>query len=676
MQIFHQSRSKTFRCPFGARPAGSLLTLAVETESEADEIDFVLLNYAYGLDQFYDGKIMMDEQTQPVDQTGAAAAAESKAEDRENLRLLQKRHFSSAVHLPGLPCLLFYWFEVRLKNKGCLYLCAHPSHDGSGLITSGPPLYHALENRQPQPFQVTVYRENFATPQWFQDATLYQIFPDRFRRGADFDLQKFHRIRPEPERIYHDNWAEEVDIRGLPGQGYQATDFYGGSLKGIQEGLPYLRELGITALYLNPIFMAKSNHRYDTADYMNVDPLLGTNADFEALCQAAARAGIRIILDGVFSHTGADSIYFNKYGRFPGIGAYQAVRDKSISPFFGWYNIHQNQGQISYDSWWNFPELPAVREHDLTFREFILGEDGVLATWLRRGAAGFRLDVSDELPDDFISELRQRVKKVKADAVIIGEVWEDASNKVSYGHYRDFLLGNTHDGVMGYPFRQALVSFFKGTIAADELNNSLETLRENYPPQALACNMNLISSHDVSRFITEVAGPLPPPENREDQIRQKLDPAQRAVGEKKLYLACFLQVTCPGVPSIYYGDEIGMEGYRDPLNRRCFNWQQTGSALNQRLKELLQLRRRYPLLVRGNFECLSASGSFYAFRRYIAADGLDYCGQPYPGGQSEIRVLLNAGDKELQIRQADLDLTLEPYSACLLTGNQQLNFKA
>jgi 4-alpha-glucanotransferase len=336
------------------------------------------------------------------------------------------------------------------------------------------------EAHSPTAWQITVHAPEFDVPDWLKGAVIYQIFPDRFRRDLAFTPERFEDPL-RPERIHHDDWSEDVDIAGKPETGYIACDFFGGSLKGISEKIDYIASLGVTVIYLNPIFASRSNHRYDTGDYEKIDPILGSIEDFQSLCAVALQRGIRIILDGVFSHTGADSRYFNKYGRFPGVGAYQEAIGQGQSPYGSWYVFHRKGSQLYYDSWWGFQDLPSVNEHELEYRSYLAGPNGIVRRWLRLGASGWRLDVSDELPDSFLRDLRSSIKTEKPDAALRGELWEDASNKISYGSYHDFLLGNTHDHLMGYPFQQALMGWLAGHFPAERLFAILETLHDHYP---------------------------------------------------------------------------------------------------------------------------------------------------------------------------------------------------
>lgn len=629
MRIIHQTRDLRYRRPFGAVSCDSYVDLNLDIVDHLDDVDFILLNYAYGLKEFTEGKIMMQLDQDDSEQTPG----------RYHVRL----------RTPGLPCLLFYYFEIRKVDKSIIYATCNTDMSGSTVLSIRPPRYQANVSRLPLPFQITVYEKNFTAPAWYSGHVMYQIFPDRYKRGSNYDYEQMVNAHPSNQQLYHKDWSEEVDIYGQAPEGYKALDFFGGTLKGIEEELPYIADLGVSILYLNPIFVARSNHRYDTADYMNVDPILGTNDDFLSLCESAAKLGIKIILDGVFSHTGADSIYFNKYSHYPEMGAFQSLLNKSYSPYFNWYNIHQDADTITYDSWWGFEDLPAVRELDLTFLDYILGPEGVIRTWLRRGAAGFRLDVSDELPDQFLVELRRVMKDENPDSVILGEVWEDASNKVSYGSYRNFLLGNTHDNVMGYPFRQAVIDFFGQHIAADEMISRLDIIREHYPPAAFHSSMNLLGSHDTTRFITAVAG-SPDPGNREIQMHLQLNDDQRSFGLKALHLATFFQMTYPGTPSIYYGDEIGMEGYRDPFNRRTFDWDAAESSdLRQQIAKLGQLRKQHAVLQSGQFELITASGRLLIYRRFLDEEMRDVFGVVQEG-VDRIVIAINADAKPLNVR--------------------------
>ncbi len=451
-------------------------------------------------------------------------------------------------------------------------------------------------------WQLTCYEKGFTTPDWLAGGVMYQVFPDRF---ACSGTEK-HGV--PTDRVRHDAWGEQPHWQPDATGTVRNNDFFGGDLQGIREKLPYLQKLGVTCLYLNPIFESHSNHRYDTASYERIDPMLGTKEDFCALTDAAKQAGIRVILDGVFSHTGADSEYFNRNGRYDTVGAYQSPE----SPYAGWY--HFSHWPEHYAGWWGFPTLPEVDELNDSFMVYINGENGIAANWLAAGASGWRLDVADELPDGFLDALRVRVKAEKPDAVVLGEVWEDASNKHSYGHRRRYLLGKQLDSVMNYPFRQAILDVVRDGNAAQFFERVCAVV-ENYPPQVTRLLMNSLGTHDTERALTLLAGEPSNGRGRRWQSEQTMSARQREQGLRLLKLAAVLQYCVPGVPCIYYGDEAGLEGYRDPFNRGCYPWGQENTELVDWFAALGAVRASQPVLREGAFCPLSAPDGVVLFER-------------------------------------------------------------
>lgn len=429
-------------------------------------------------------------------------------------------------------------------------------------------------------FQLTVYDKSFSVPEKFFGGVMYQIFPDRFYESVP------HAEMPFEDRVYRADKDGEPYFQPNETGGYLNRDYFGGDLKGIAEKLEYLASLNVTCIYLNPIFEAHSNHRYNTANYLKIDPLLGTARDFEDLCSKAKKLGISIILDGVFSHTGADSIYFNKYGRYGDIGAYS----HPDSPYRPWYDFSPDYA-CGYRSWWGFESLPEVNETSPSFTDYICGEGGVIDTWLSAGADGFRLDVADELPDEFIEKIRAAVKRNGPDKLLIGEVWEDATNKFSYGQRRTYLLGQGLDSVMNYPFRNAVIRFITEG-AAEAAADEILSICQNYPLPALNCAMNFLSTHDTERITTVIADE---PCNGRDRCWQS---GRRVTGEQLenakvlLRLAYAFLFFLPGIPCIYYGDEIAMQGYRDPFNRGYYNWNETDNRLRDTIRGLAEIRRK------------------------------------------------------------------------------------
>ena len=452
-------------------------------------------------------------------------------------------------------------------------------------------------------WQVSCVPADFTVPQWAIGATMYQIFPDRFYRSGQCDLTG----KLEPYTV-HRSWNEEVQWRPEPDGRVLNNDFYGGNFRGITEKLDYLQSLGITVLYLNPISKSFSSHRYDTGDYKTPDPMLGTEAEFSALCDAAHARGMKVILDGVYSHTGSDSLYFNKEGHFPGVGAYQSQQ----SPFRSWYDFHP--WPHSYNSWWNFDTLPTVNKMDPAFIEYIItGPDSVVEHWLKAGCDGFRLDVADELPCEFLSILKKRVRQINPDALVLGEVWEDASNKVAYGRHRRYFVDGQLDSVMNYPFRTAIINFLREQDGGWGLRNTVMTVRENYPPQVFLANMNCLGTHDSPRILTALIDDFDG--SREEKASRHLSAQQYNVARERLLMASFLQYMLPGMPSLYYADEAGMEGYKDPFNRRTYPWGREDAELLAHHRIMGRLRREYAALRLGDIDFFQAGQHKLGFTR-------------------------------------------------------------
>ena len=508
-------------------------------------------------------------------------------------------------------------------------------------------------------WQLTVY-EDTPTPAWFGEGVTYQIFPDRFRRTSV----------PETEgmvghRWVHQCWDEQPVF--LPEENGQITnrDFFGGSLAGITEKLDYLQSLSVSTIYLNPIFEADSNHRYNTADYLAIDPMLGTEEDFRALCREAHDRGIRIILDGVFNHTGSNSRYFNADGFYPEPGAAQS----KDSPYVPWYSFHP--WPTEYDAWWGIHTLPAVNEDAPDYRRFIISdEDSVVRRWLRCGADGWRLDVADELPDDFIAAIRSAIAQEKPDGYLLGEVWEDGSNKIAYSRRRRYLLGHETHGLMNYPFRTALLAWLGGGDAAD-FRRGMETIRENYPPAAFYGAMNFLGTHDTARILT-LLGAEDIPADKPERAAYHLSPAELAQGQQKLRLAGMLLYSFPGSPTLYYGDEAGMQGFEDPLNRGTYPWGQEDEPLLAFFRQVGKLRQTRSSLRRGEIRYLYAQGGGLVIERRC--------------GDEHTVTALNAGDETLSltldwdsplcrdgvtgqqflVRDGKLHLTLPPLDGVIL----------
>ena len=471
-------------------------------------------------------------------------------------------------------------------------------------------------------WQLTVY-EDTGTPGWFGRGVSYQIFPDRFCRSR----------MPEPEglvgaRTVHKNWGDTPEYLPDEQGEIRNCDFFGGDLRGIMEKLDYLQSLSVTTLYLNPIFEAASNHRYNTADYLAIDPMLGSEEDFRALCREAHKRGMRVLLDGVFNHTGSVSRYFNADGFYPDLGAAQSEK----SPYYNWY--HFTRWPVEYDAWWGIKTLPAVEENEDSYREFIIrGRDAVVRRWLRCGADGWRLDVADELPDGFIAELRRAMEEEKPGAVLIGEVWEDGSNKIAYDRRRRYLLGRETHGLMNYPFRTAAMDWLLGGDAG-AFRASMEEIREHYPSPAFYCAMNFLGTHDTARILT-LLGREPVPESKTGRAEARLSPAGYARAMERLKLGALLLYAFPGSPTVYYGDEAGMQGYEDPLNRRTYPWGQEDAALLAWYRRLGQVRKERVSLQAGELRYLYSAGGGLVLERRT--------------GDEVTVAAMNAGDEALEL---------------------------
>ena len=585
MDLYHNSQSPECRLPLGAQPTGTEVRLRLYSAASAKRVTLRTWNG--------------DTHEYPMRQVGVSG-------------------WETSILLPDAPCTLWYDFCAedergrrqyygnaadRLGGVGSTYLDSPPS------------------------FQITVYDAAFDPPEYLRRGIMYQIFPDRFARSKP----------PQSDRTdlsLHHNWEDLpwVPYEILPGADNQPVDFFGGDLQGIRDKLGYLKDLGISVLYLNPIFQARSNHRYDTGDYTKVDPMLGTNEAFTDLCREAQAQGIHVILDGVFSHTGEDSLYFNRYGRYPSRGAYQS-RD---SKYYPWYRFLRWPDK--YACWWDIPTLPEVNKDCPSFREFILGREGIARRWISLGAAGWRLDVADELPMDFLRELRRAVKAQRPDATLLGEVWEDASNKVAYGHLRSYCLGDTVDSVMNYPLRDVLIRFFTGRADAQQVVRLVRSQQENYPAKFLYSTMNLLGSHDRARILNMLVEREYQELPQRDRGHQRLPHNLKMLARERLKKAMQVLIALPGMPALYYGDEAGMEGSSDPFCRGTFPWGKEDRELVEFIRQQFALRRSRPVLQVGTFNIAAEGDDTLLISRGTDDRGLDAFGQPLSDAPFLLRV--------------------------------------
>ena len=502
-----------------------------------------------------------------------------------------------------------FWFYARLHGFGGEYLvCRNGSKAVIDHVYEG---FHA--------FQFTVYDRHMTTPAFIKGGLFYHIFVDRFAKGEP-DTRANKHVNPERPVIIRDDWGGEVEWRPDEHGEILNNDFFGGNLAGIREKLPYLKSMGVTCIYLSPIFEAYSNHKYDTSDYSKIDPMFGDEEEFKKLCVEADERGIRIILDGVFNHTGADSIYFNKFGTY---GAKTGAFHDFSSPYHEWYNFIKYPRV--YNSWWGIMTLPTINKDSASYRNYLFSEDGIIRKWLRFGASGWRLDVADELSDDFLMQLKAAARAEKSDALVLGEVWEDASNKIAYGTRKKYFQGRELDSVMNYPLKNAIVEFVRNG-NAETLEWALETELENYPPEILDCLMNLLGTHDTARILTVLGGKILPNDTpREIRHATKMDAVSLDSAIGLLKLAALIQMMVPGVPCIYYGDEVGMEGYNDPFNRACYPWGHENTDLQEYYRKLSTIRCEHRLFIHSNTRVLYARDSVFIFERYTKKEHL-ICG--------------------------------------------------
>ena len=565
------SRNLIYKNPFGAVKSGGEVAFRVVLEND-NENKKVFIEYNL------DGNSSNSKELTIV------------KEDKQSLVYEIKLSFSTGLY--------FYRFKI-LTDNGEKYILR--TKGGEGRITN-----------EGESWQLTVFSKNFKTPSDLTGGIIYQIFPDRFYNSGKI------KTGVPSDRYIKEDLASQPEYRQQNSALSLGNDYYCGDLEGIRQKLPYIASLGVSIIYLNPIFEAHSNHRYNTADYMKIDSLLGDEKDLKNLCRDAKRHDISIVLDGVFSHTGDDSVYFNRYKRYGEGGAYNS-RD---SKYHNWFNF--KNWPDDYEAWWGVPSLPEVNEENESFAEFITGKNGVLEHWLKCGISGYRLDVADELPDSFLDKLRKAVKAKNKKAIIIGEVWEDATNKISYNARRRYLLGDQLDSVMNYPFANAIIDFAVSG-DAEELLETVMTICENYPKCCLDLLMNHIGTHDTKRVLTALGGEAENGRDRDWQAAKRMTAEELSLAKKRLYLAALLQYTLPGIPSLYYGDEAGMEGYGDPFCRAFYPWGKEDAYLLEFYKTLGSFRRNNKVFKSGDFVPVFAEKGTFCFERVLKNERVLVC---------------------------------------------------
>lgn len=531
LNVIHNSQESQYRRPFGAVVSGEKVRLSIDVNKEVQvSLKIIKMNGTINT-------IIADKQ------------------------YLNNGFFkySAEIDTLGYKGILEYYFEIKDESNYLYYGNNYERLGGIGVSY----------RQDPVPYQITVYKES-KVPDWYKEGVIYQIFVDRFFNGNEDGSI----LNPKRNSFIYGDWSDDpMYIKDTSGR-ILRWDFYGGNLKGVIKKLGYLKDLGVSIIYLNPIFKSSSCHKYDTADYEEIDEMFGTTETFQMLCKEAAKVGIRIILDGVFSHTGADSKYFNKFNNYEELGAFQSPESK----YYKWFNFIEYPNK--YECWWGIDNQPNVNELEPSYVEYMVkGENSIIKKWMDIGASGWRLDVADELPDEFIKIIKSKMKEVNSESVLIGEVWEDASNKVSYSSKREYFYGEELDSVTNYPFREILINFVKGYIKSDKLKKRFMSLYENYPIENFYSCMNVLGTHDTERILS--------------------------VLDNKIYLMKLivgLQMTFPGVPIIYYGDEAGLEGGKDPDNRKTYPWGNENKEILDLYKLFINIRNNEEALKKGNFK--------------------------------------------------------------------------
>ena len=499
---------------------------------------------------------------------------------------------------------LFFW-KIRLQvGNRCFY-----SHS----INNVDYCFSDLDSTKP--FRLLVYNKAFSTPDWAKKGIMYQIFVDRFNKGSV-------KVPVRKDCKINDDWYDGIpEFAAKNGEPLDNNMFFGGTLWGVIEKLDYLKELGVNILYFCPIFKAFSNHKYDTGDYETVDEMFGGDVAFSALVKEAKKRDMRIVLDGVFNHTGDDSKYFNRYGKYKSVGAYQSQKSK----YFDWYKFEEFPDK--YEAWWGIEILPRLMGDNPKVQDYFLSEKGIVRKWIKEGIDGWRLDVADELSESFLEGLSRAAKQEKKDALVIGEVWENAADKVSYGKRRKYFRGKQLDSVMNYPVKYAIIDFIKDK-NADEFYNSVTDIYSSYPQFCSDVLMNLVGSHDTERILTVLGGDSPEGKTNAELSTKKMTPEQLVEGVKRLKVASVLQFTLPGMPMIYYGDEAGLEGYHDPFCRKPYPWGRENKELLGHYTKLCHIKREEESLHSSPLEFVCHKDGLVAYKR------------------GKLLILVNAADEE------------------------------
>lgn len=544
IKVMHDSQSIVYRRPFGAVEEGQKVKLSIDIEKE--------IVVAIELLQFDGTKVNMGMEKEYLNSGNYRYSIEIDTED-------------------ALGVLGYYFILIDGYDR--VYYGNNDEHLGG---------IGQIYTYNPVPYQITIYKKS-NLPEWYKEGIIYQIFVDRFCNGNDDGSIN----NPKKNSFIYGRWDDTpVYIKDYQGRTIR-WDFYGGNIRGIIKKLDYIKSLGVNIINLSPIFKSSSCHKYDAGDYDIIDEMFGTEEDFKELCEKAKSKDIKIILDGVFSYTSSDSRYFNKAGNYDEIGAYQSPNSK----YHNWYKF--NRYPYGYECWWGIEGRPNINVMNNSYIDFLVNRDNsIIKKWIDLGASGWRLNVTDELPDEFIEIIRDRLDTLDKETVLIGDVWDDASNKISYSKKRRYLYGKEIQSVTNYPLRESLINFTRGYIKSDKLKKKVMSLYENYPREVFLGNINLIGTSDTERILTVLDGNM-----------------------RCLKIIVALQFTIPGVPLIYYGDETGVTGGKDPDNRKSYPWENEDVDLIGFYKRIAQIRNGQDALKKGDFNIFDTEEDIFAFER-------------------------------------------------------------
>ncbi len=570
----HDSRSLQFKQPFGAQPVGTPILFAMSSKPGISAVTLMI------------EKRRLEGNQEVLEYTPTAALPMTLAQS-------DQAAVWQANYVFEQPAVYGYWFDVTIdgqhyayqNNSDVVYWTREKGSNGVGKMEPFPDSNERF--KAIRRFRHTTYQKNFTVPSWASKAVYYYIFPERFRNGnlnndPKMGVSRYHNGQIE----VHKNWLDRPYKPGT-GDGSDSTynnDFFGGDLQGIIDKLGYIADLGANVIYMTPIFKAASNHKYDTADYTQVDPAFGSNEDFTRLTNEAKLRGIKVMVDASLNHVGADSLYFDRFGNYGGSGAFANEKINPTSPYADWFIFDPSKptAELQYRGWVGVSDLPELNKNSAAFRAFVLtSPDSITKRWLTAGASGWRMDVTPWVPDDFWRQWRKVVKETDPQAMTVAETWWDSSK---------FFLGDMFDSTMNYIFRNTVLDYVNGG-DAKKLYANLELTRELYPAQSFHSLMNLLGSHDQARPM-HIFG-----------ATDEQNEATLSVAKDRLKLAVQFQMWFPGSPAVYYGDEVGMLGGEDPYNRAAYPWSDLGgkpdNALLAEFKALITMRRQHPILSEG-----------------------------------------------------------------------------